>query len=218
MTKTDIANLALAKLGDKRITSIDSPNDENSRTAKLHYAQALDEILRAAFWSFAVTGVALTAEDPLDVTAAEMDGWDYAFALPADFLKLKKLTGGDLGADLDAFEMRRVNGKRCVLCDAAEPFLHYVQRLDTPGEYDPLFVTALVCLLASKMARKITGSDSMETTLLQRYEVVDLPAARLADGHDSQSAENHPLAEILAGNLTGRRRGYFGPEVIAELP
>jgi len=218
MTKTDIANLALAKLGDKRINSLDNPNDENARTAKLHYSQALDEILRAAFWSFATTAVALVAEDPDDLTAAELDGWDYAFALPADFLKLKKITGGDPGGDLDAFELRRANGKRCLMCDAAEPFLHYVQRIDDPAAYDPLFTTALVCLLASKMARKITGSDNMETTLLQRYELVDLPGARTADGHDHRSAENHPLQEMLAGSLTGRRRGYFGPETIAELP
>ncbi len=207
MTKTDVANLALAKLGDKRITNLDNPNDENARVAKLHYRQALDEVLREAFWSFAIVSVALVAEDEGDVTAAELLGWSFALALPADFLKLKELQG-DRGK-IDRFELRRANGKRCLLCNSEEPTLIYVARIDTPDEYDPLFTAALISLLASKMARAISGSDQLETTLLQRYETVDLPKARLADGHDSQSNENHPLDEMLAGSLTGTRGGAF---------
>ncbi len=211
MTKTDVCNLALAKIGDKRITSIDNPNDENARTAKLHYGQARDELLRAAFWSFATTGVDLVAEAAEDVTTAQLAGYAYALALPADFLKLEKLTS-DFGK-IDSFRLKRANGKRCVLCDTEAPVLSYVQRIDDPEEYDPLFTAALITLLASKMARRISGSEQLETTLLQRYESVDLPAARVADGHDSQSNENHPLAEMLAGNLTGQRGNFLAPEL-----
>ena len=299
MTKTDVCNLALVKIGEKTITSIDDPNDKNARHAKIHYSQARDEALRTFFWSFALTTVLLAPEVALDSydrvldeTTAEAlgvdatyaagagnggkpswtngdgdnlrwetahvtygaawllydgasvlfysnedtatpelvetwtavdgsgtpefttllddqrDAFTYAFALPSDFLKLKTVRNSSR-QKIDAFAMQRANGKRCLLCGSDAIRMTYVQQIDTPTDYDPAFVSALVTLLASKLARAITGSDAMETQLLQRYEGIDLPAARTADGHDSQSAENHPLEEILAGNLTGAR-GSFG--------
>jgi hypothetical protein len=299
MTKTELCNLALLKIGEKTISSIDDPNDKNARHAKLHYGQARDEALRAFFWSFAMTSVRLEPQVAADsyartvaginaslvgdyLAGAQVNGrtqWEYdtialakpliywdgslwtidypanggvfftssedvaspelveewtavgtgtgvveittlmddetegrdaAFAIPPDFLKLRELRG-ERGR-IDEFEMRRANGKRCVLADADEIKMRYVQRIDDPDEYDPMFTAALVTLLASKLARAISGSDQLETTLLQRYESVDLPAARTADGHDSQSAENHPLEEFLAGNLTGARGSFWDDE------
>lgn len=81
--------------------------------------------------------------------------------------------------------------------------------LDAPDEYDPLFVEAFATLLASKLARAVTGSEANEASLRQQYETNALPAARTADGHDTQSNENHPLAEMLAGSLLPRRGDFF---------
>ena len=55
MTKTDIANLALSKLGQPAITSIDDTEDRDARLCKLHYDHALKEALRSHFWGFAMT-------------------------------------------------------------------------------------------------------------------------------------------------------------------
>jgi len=290
MTKTEISNLALAKIGQKTIGSIDDPNDKNARLCALHYAQALDELLRAGFWSFAKKGIKLTA----DVTAVnsyvrtvaginaaacgdwvysstvsgrpafalpglasslmswngtlwriydgtdylftstddvagpelvttwtagtagtgspvvtstfpdEIHPWEKAYALPTDFLKLRKVTTND-GLKVDKFDLRRVNARRSILADADPIRLLYVYRNDTPGDYDPSFIAALVTLLASKLARAISGSDELETTLLQRFESLDLPKARTDDGHDVDSDENHPLQDLLDGDLIGRR-------------
>jgi hypothetical protein len=303
MTKTDLTNLALAKIGERPITSLDDPNDKNARHAALHYGQARDEVLRAHFWGFALKAVRLVPEiadasydrvaegarwggsapsgeapqtykpsgtsngrpkwslngTPLagyqieweynesftakrwgfyhaglrrfesyeDVVAPELvktwtlvngssappvfrtlldeerGGYEAAFGLPEDFLKLEWIEG-DHGR-IDRFRLQRANLKRCLLADADSLRLHYVSRVDDPAEHDPLFTAAFVTLLASRLARAITGSEQLEQALLQRYEQVDLPAARTADGHDSRSAENHPLEELLDSSLTGRR-------------
>lgn len=55
MTQTDIANLALSKIGESLIDSIDDTGDRRARLAKLHYEPSLREILRAHFWGFAMT-------------------------------------------------------------------------------------------------------------------------------------------------------------------
>lgn len=222
MTWTDIANLALAKLGETAIASIEDPNAKGARVARLHYETVRDELLRAAFWSFArVVAVpeAVTVDEEDDAAvallAARLDGWEYAFPLPADFVKLDQITAD--GVKVDRFAIRRVGEVRCVLVNAEEIRLHYVARIEEVEEYDPLFRTALVTLLASRMARQMTGSEALEGELLQRYEQVDLPAARTADAQETESNENHPLQEILDGTLTGGRGGYFGHGVIAEI-
>jgi hypothetical protein len=298
MTNTDVTNLALAKIGERAIASLEDPNDKNARHSLLHYPQVRDEVLRAHFWSFALkagrlmpevadfgfdrtvegvdwgvwpAGSALVYKTVVsgtgrpkwsldgtlaagyslewegspqrwalydggvrrfegyeDVAAPELvkswtavngssgapvfrtlldeerGGYAAAFALPGDFLKLESIEG-DQGR-IDRFRLQRANLRRCLLADAESLRLHYVSRVEEPGEYDPLFTAALVTLLASRLARAITGSEQLEQALLQRYEQVDLPAARTADGHDGRSAENHPLEELLESSLTGRRR------------
>lgn len=203
MTTTDVCNLALAKIGEKSITSIDNPNDKNAVQAKLHYTQVRDEVLRAHLWSFALATVVLEPEAESEELTAQLAGWDYAFLLPADFLKLEMITAD--GRKLDKFRLQRITAGRAICADAEEITLRYVARLADPTEYDPLCVAALVTLLASRLARAITGSEELEAQLLQRYELVDLPSARTADGHDSHSNENHPLEEILAGAISGQR-------------
>jgi hypothetical protein len=215
-TKTEVANLALLKIGQTTIRNIDDPNLPEARNVKMIYAQARDEALRACFWSFAMRAQALGPETVTPQLTAELDGWENAFLLPAGFLKLEKVTVD--GVKLDRFRMQRITAGRAILCNASAITLHYVVQIDTPADYDPLFTAALVTLLASKLARSISGSEQLETTFKQTYEQVDLPAARTADGHDNASNENHPLQEILDGALTGRRTGLLEEPIFITLP
>jgi hypothetical protein len=208
MTQTDIANLALTKLGDLPITDIDSATDKGARLAKLHYQPCLSEALRAHFWGFAMGAASLTRIP--DVTGTL--GWSAAFELPSDFVKLRAVYDAS-GVQIDKFDIRRVSGTRCLVAGDYDSLqLDYVQFVDEPSDFDPLFSAALVTLLASRMARAITGADNMEASLRQIYETVDLPAARCADGHDTQSGENHPLRALLGGALTHTRADFF-PEL-----
>lgn len=323
MTQTDIANLALTKIGESLIDDIDDADDKNSRKAKLHYVPALKEVLRAHFWGFAMvmahgipangygethieisgsftvdgdtvampwlylseiesagyptwrstheefpaiiylyvdgapegqarfffqgpgdSGVVpvgqwvsalfdlatmpgpggATGWEPFDLEpsgaagsptirlvdpADQVLGWEAAFSLPADFLKLRRVLTTD-AVVIDRFDFRRVEGSACIVAgDHAAISLEYVQFLDEPDAYDPLFLQAFVTLLASRLARAITGDEKLESQLLATYEQLALSAARTADAHDSQSNENHPLKELLAGNLLGSRGDFF---------
>lgn len=213
MTKTIIANLALSKIGDMLIDDITDTGDKASRMALLHYEPTLKEVLRAHFWGFAmVTKAPDIVVIPDDADAAEIIGWTTAFTLPDDFIKLRSVMD-EAGKGIDKFDFRRVDATRCILTgDYDAIVLDYVAFVDDPDSYDPLFLAAFTTLLASRLARPISGSDALESQLRQTYETVDLPTARCADGHDTQSAENHPLREFLDGSLTGQRADYF-PEL-----
>jgi len=316
MTKTDIANLALSKIGETLIDDIDDTGDRRARLAKLHYEPTLREILRAHFWGFAMkaakcdpsellaisidaphlpggkqvlvyAGLAggkvmfstdgrlvtdlstvypwasafwdpdevrwevsrvenalgssyvnwISSEDvdtPLDVvTWSEgggagagggslsvavawpvtmpdgYDGWQSGWKIPADFIKLRKLLTAD-GGQIEYFNLRRIGGTRSIVSRGYSSItMDYVQYVDDPADYDPLFTAAFVTLLASRLARAISGSEKLEGDLRSLYESVDLPAARTADGYDSESNENRPLREFLDGSLTGGRGDFF---------
>ncbi|RYD20767.1 MAG: hypothetical protein EOP88_13755 [Verrucomicrobiaceae bacterium] len=141
--------------------------------------------------------------------ATELSGWSHAFELPGDFVKARALLAAD-GRKIEKFAIRRVAGRTCVLCNHAAVSLEYVQYLDEPAVFDPLFVKAFTTLFAAKLARAISGSDDMEARFLQIFETVDLPAARTASGHETDSNENHPLRELLDGTLTPGRGDFFG--------
>lgn len=211
MTTTQIANIALAKLGTQVINSIDDANTKEARCAKLHFEQVRDEVLRSAFWSFARQNLAVEEETAgeSETFATEILPWATAYALPADYLKLLLVRDGTTGLRIDKFEPRRVNSKKCLAANVTGGIiLSYTARITDPDEWDPLFVNAVTTLLASRMARAVTGSEQLEGALLQRYLQEDLPAARCADAQDTQSAENHPLQDELDGTLTPRANFY----------
>jgi hypothetical protein len=54
MTRTDIANLALSKLGAEPITNLDADATKEGIHARLWYDQTLREVLRSHFWNFAM--------------------------------------------------------------------------------------------------------------------------------------------------------------------
>ena len=149
--------------------------------------------------------VAATAATLLSGGTIKAPDWTDAFLLPADFLKLRVVTD-TAGNRIDSFDIRRVNGSRCLMAgDFDAVVLEYVALLDEPDDYDPLFVAAFATLLAARMALAVTGAAEYEASLLARYLSEDLPAARIADAHDTRSAENRNLEEFLAGDLLRHR-------------
>ena len=54
MTRTDIANLALSKLGAEPITDLATDATKEAVHCRIWYDQVLREVLRSHFWSFAM--------------------------------------------------------------------------------------------------------------------------------------------------------------------
>ena len=175
-------------------------------------------VVTAALGDTGAGQVVATAATLLSGGTIKAPDWTDAFLLPADFLKLRVVTD-TAGNRIDSFDIRRVNGSRCLMAgDFDAVVLEYVALLDEPDDYDPLFVAAFATLLAARMALAVTGSAEYETSLLARYLSEDLPAARVADGQDTRSAENRNLEEFLAGDLLRQRWGNRTPSVVNVTP
>ena len=163
MTNTDLANMALSRLGEPRITDI-AENSPAAISCRENLELVRDSLLRAHPWNFAMGRATLTAG------AAPPFGWEFSYPLPADLLRV--LTFNGVQAAMCAADFTIEAGK--LLAHVEEAKITYVRRVTDPTLFDPLFVEALVLRLASAIALDVTSStekrDAMEVLADQRMK------------------------------------------------
>lgn len=169
--ETSICNLALGRIGDERIMSMDDAS-QSARYCKLFYAQTRDEVLRSHPWNFATARKTLNAL----ADAPEFE-WSVQYQLPNDFLRLCQLNGWDAWKPLDLFE---IEGDR-LLTNESTAQIKYIYTITDASIFDPLFIEALSLKLASKLARPLTGSQTLGDGALQEYVKLTGPLARKTD-------------------------------------
>jgi hypothetical protein len=196
--ETSICNLALGRIGDERIMSLNDAS-QSARYCKLFYSQTRDEVLRSHAWNFATARTTLTAlADP------PAFGWDLQYQLPNDFLRLCQLNSWDAWEPLDLFELE---GDK-LLTNESKAEIKYIYRITDVSIFDTIFIEALSLKLASKIARPLTGSQSLGDGALQEYARVTGPLARKID-----AMEGRPKTKDLwvhSGLVTSRMISPIG--------
>jgi hypothetical protein len=149
---TEIVNQALDLLEEEPALSIDDDRDV-VRWMRRNYVPTRDALLRRHPWNFAIRRALLPA-----LSDAPAFGWDYAYQLPADCLRLFPLTeSGDFEGPSVAYALE----ERKILTDATAPLkIRYVFRAEDASLFDPLFVEVLAQTLAMKAANWITRKQS----------------------------------------------------------
>jgi hypothetical protein len=131
---------------------------------------------------------------------APQSEWDFAFQIPVDCLRIVQLNGYQANERLGEFS---VEGDR-LLANAEVANVPYIGRVEDGSFYHPLFVHALATMLASRLAGPLTGSRNLPTELLQEYEVITGPKARLADAFEESIKRKMPWvnSDIVAARYT----------------
>lgn len=166
-SQVDICNIALGMIGvNSSIQSLDEGSAE-SKACKNQYDAALDQILRTYPWPFAKTRLSLAL-----VGTDVVSGWTYAYAYPADCIKLLGLVNlatrtPDITQAVQ-HEISNYGGAKVILTDEAEAEAIYTMRVTNPGLYDSQFVEAFANLLASKIT-VVFGKFEMQNSLLQAF-------------------------------------------------
>jgi len=175
MDSTTICNLALAKIGDQMIMSLDDPSLE-SRFCKLFYSPTLAALLRTHQWNWA-TGMAQLAQS---ATPPDFD-WDYAYQLPSDFARL--LTFNAFKSNEPNVEFDIIGDK--LMTDESTGYITYIKDIVDPNLFDPIFVEVLALSIASKLAKPLGGSMDIKQRLEQDLKQLLGEARRIdaADGY-----------------------------------
>lgn len=195
-SKVAIANMALGFMGEPPITALTDDNTA-ARTMNLFFDSVRDELLRSHPWNFAKK----RRNDMSELGDSPTFGFDHAYALPSDFLRLLSFnTESDDNYRLELVVDSAGNETRCLATDADEADIVYVARITDTAIYDPMFTQALAAALAAATAMQITNSGTVTTKMDQ------LAAAKLALAR-SIDAQEEPPQIIEADDFINARRG-----------
>lgn len=187
----DIANSALTKLGEVRITSL-SDNVKAAREIDAVYVLRRDKLLRTFNWSFAMERTSLSAlsDDP---------AWGYTaqYQLPVDCLRVVQVNDiwnipglSDYMGGPDA-EPYRIEGRKIVTDFSAPLKIRYIKRVTDTSQFDACFVEVLAYDLAHECCEAITQSNTKKESMRQgraqeileaiRANAIELPPQEVPD-------------------------------------
>lgn len=176
MNATEICNLALAEIGDNySITDIEESTPQ-AAVCRRFYESTRDSMLRAYPWSFARTRATLS-----QISTAPIFGWDYAFQLPSDFLRLVDFNG------LDAWDLEGdyvIEGNQ-ILTDDDSAEIAYIKRVTDAQLFDAMFVEAFALKLALRICIKLSKDGGIMGAIEQRLRFA-LGEAKRADANETR--------------------------------
>jgi len=159
MGPTEICNMALGRLGAKRINDYDDASDTKPEAiqCRLHYEQTRDALIRSHWWRFARARATLSA----NATDPDFE-YDYAYDLPVDFLRMKKPY--EAYGVTELLYTYSLEGKQ-LLSNETSMDIEYIKKVTDPNQFDPLFIEVLVLQLALKMVMPLTQDKVLRREL-----------------------------------------------------
>jgi hypothetical protein len=174
-----ICNSALVKLGATRIVQL-TEGSKNANLCSEQFEKVRDDLLRSHVWNFAIkrAKLAMLAETPAF-------GFDAAFQLPSDFLRVASVHPDAAGGATTPY---RIEGRQ-LLSNAGSIYLRYIYRVTDPNAMDVHFREALAWALALDLSIPITQSNSMRQMMDEGLRM------QLAKAKSVDAIEDYPEAE-----------------------
>lgn len=176
-TATDLVNLALRRVGATRISDMDRDTSKEGVVARDVYDEARKDCLNLHTWNFAMKRAQLTA------SATEPTfGWDYAYPLPGDFIRLGSVHPHDDDEATVPYRLEFQEGEdRVILCNSNQVFIRYVFDLQDVNVMSAAFRDVLSFRLAREFAGSI-GKTAALAELTDRAFNKKLSHAKSIDG------------------------------------
>lgn len=187
-SETEIANLALQKMGDEGEINNLSDDTRAARAIRACFGAMRDATLREHVWDFARRRASLPAlAEPLTW------GGQTPFQKPADFLRFVE--------EEDA--RRYLLEGETILADGGGPLnILYIARIEETGRFDPLFTDALACRIGWQVALQITGSKGIKEQMWAEYGEA-LRAAKTVNGREDQPVDVAEDSWVTAREVGG---------------
>jgi hypothetical protein len=156
MTDIQICNLALARLGDSRITALTDATAQ-AQYCSLFYTQTVEELQAEYDWQFCRKQIDLG-----NSTTAPFSGYNVEYSLPSDFLRVLRFGGVDASENFGVWEI--VANKITTNISSQNQIvavLDYIAAVTDPAKFPALFVELLTIKLAGLLAMPLTGSKDL---------------------------------------------------------
>ena len=197
-SETTVCNLALARIGAKRINDYTDATDTKPEAiyCRLMFNQTAKALMKDHYWPFGKGRIQLSQN-----TTTPTFQYTYQYHLPSDFLRLILFYNGSDRPDGRTYYTYELEGDQ-LLTDETAVYLRYVKWVTDVGSWDTLFIECLVLLLASKLSmpltqeleikqdidkdlafllRKVRAMDRMEEQVIGRDALRTWQSARYSD-------------------------------------
>lgn len=189
-SEVEICNRALDAIGAPTITAL----TEGTRQAGIcnrYFPQLRDDVLAAHPWNFAIKRAVLPA-----LETAPAWGFDYAYQIPTDCLRVVEVEGEDAIVPPSAWQVESGS----IVTDMTAPlYIRYISRVTETGLFAPLFVSALAARIAAEIAQPLTGSSDIRGRMQKEF-ADQMRRARSADGQEGTplmlGADDFPLSRL----------------------
>ena len=163
-TAVSICNTALLRLGQKQIQSL-TEQSQVAQVCSMFYDTCRKRALRFGAWRFAQKVVALAQ------SAVSPSTWAYAYAIPADCIRIIRL---EIPHSLIDIEFEPVGAE--IWTDLQGASLRYIWDIEDPSRFDETFVDVLASLLTVEMAVPLTADSGRQATAMRMFEMSLLSA------------------------------------------
>jgi len=160
ISKVKICNMALVKVGQARIASLEQAGNKPAATCKLLYDQMVLETLEEHNWAFARKREALAR-----IATNPTEYWAYSYALPTDMVRARSIDRDSGTVEIPY----QIEGDQ-LFCNESAPVLIYTGGITDPLKFSAGFVRVLVVRLALETATALLDEESATVDLLKLYD------------------------------------------------
>jgi hypothetical protein len=186
----DICNSALNLLGASTISAL-TDDSKNARLCNQRYEPIRDRVFRSHAWNCLHKRVQLAQN-----TTAPVVEYSYAYALPADCLRVLKIHNGT--TDSIKSEMDYKLEGRNIVTNEGTVYLIYIAKITDPNEYDTYLQESISHQLAADIAYAITNNATLANNYMARAD------ERLREARFIDATENS-LGTIESNEFTDAR-------------
>jgi len=160
---TQVANLALGKIGQARIESL-SDSNEPARWANEFFGQARDYVTEAGLWRHAKRTQTLES-----ATNDRANDYTYAYTRPSDCLRFFLILP-QFGAFDQRYLIRFESEAGIIYCDEPTARGVYVRQITDVTKWAPSFTDAVAWYLAHLIVSPLRLENGLIATTLQGYK------------------------------------------------
>lgn len=190
MQKTDVANLALGRLGvSGTITDLDSDNSTAAKIIKRHYSLALEELLEKHHWKFArrVQELTLLSNNPDNV-------WGFSYYQPASSVVIRQIaSNGNFINNVEQYIdsphqfMEVYDGsQKLIYCNVKDAHAEYTYRIADNDIMPRHFGDGLAALLSLRIAPSLITNNYPKVKQALNAEAYNDMHAAIADDLNRQ--------------------------------
>jgi hypothetical protein len=168
-TLLDLVNLALVRVGNPELSSLDGTGRAEVLSKRL-YLESRDEVLRMSQWACAQKRTYLA-----QIPSTDLDPYEVAYAVPLDAVMVHetipngeyRIEGGTLFSDY---------------LDTSSPMgVRYTSRLENPMQFDDLLFKAIGLRLAFHLAIYLVNKPQLQQSIMADLQGI-LPLAMNQSG------------------------------------